>query len=112
MAKSDEFTNNCLVCGDPQTGKTTLLSKFISDISWSSPTNDESKSDMIRTCQWEASNKYYSANVNFKVINHIDAIPQLSNENTQALLLFINLNQPKVCTHHHIPFYSTQLNSI
>ena len=89
---AQEFMNNCLVCGEPQTGKTTLLEKFITNVDWKSTENKS-----IRTCQWEAANKYYQANVNFFIINNVDSISQIPNSNIQALLLFINLNQTRVC---------------
>ena len=86
---AQEFSNNCLVCGEPQTGKTTVLSQLISNLKFN--TNDNG----IKTCQWETSNKYYTAQVNFIVINDINSLENVPNQNTQALLLFVNLNQSR-----------------
>ena len=89
---AQEFENNCLICGETQTGKSWLLNRVLTNTKWKC--NDDKT---LRTGQWETSNKYYSANVNFTIINNIESISKVPNKNTQALLLFINLNQPKVC---------------
>lgn len=92
------MSNNCLVCGSPQSGKKYLINKLISDVKFDDINDKETK------CTWNIINKYYTSDVTLTIINDIKSVSTLNDSDEskndspqyQAIILVLNLTQPQV----------------
>lgn len=88
------MSNNCLICGFEQSGKTTLLKNLASNSKINNSSNI-TRNDDIRYYEWMIQNKYYNSNISFTIINNLEAINKLDLQSFQALVLVVNLNETK-----------------